>query len=206
MHAGSIDVVLFDLGGVLIDFGGVEPMKQLAGITSDDELWRRWLECPWVRDFERGRCSPGDFASGVVGDWGLSVDPRTFLDAFRSWPREPMPGADALLCSVRRTVPVGCLSNTNTLHWNDHFERWTLLDGFDFRFLSFEMGVIKPDREMFDRVSEVLTAPPGRVLFLDDNSINVDGAVAAGFRAVRVAGVDEARDALVDAGILPSVG
>ena len=117
-----------------------------------------------------------------------------------------MPGADALLRSVRRTVPVGCLSNTNTLHWNDHFERWTLLDGFDFRFLSFEMGVIKPDREMFDRVSEVLTAPPGRVLFLDDNSINVDGAVAAGFRAVRVAGVDEARDALVDAGILPSVG
>lgn len=37
-------------------------------------------------------------------------------------------------------------------------------------------------------------------------SDNVDGAVAAGFHAVRVAGVDEARDALVDAGILSSVG
>ena len=65
MDARSVDVVLFDLGGVLIDFGGVGPMKELAGIASDEEVWRRWLGCRWVRDFERGRCSPEDFAAGV---------------------------------------------------------------------------------------------------------------------------------------------
>ena len=43
MDARSVDVVLFDLGGVLIDFGGVGPMKELSGITGDEELWRRWL-------------------------------------------------------------------------------------------------------------------------------------------------------------------
>ena len=54
----GIDVVLFDLGGVLVDFGGVEAMKELSGITDDDELWHRWLTCRWVREFER---------DGVIG-------------------------------------------------------------------------------------------------------------------------------------------
>jgi glucose-1-phosphatase len=202
VETGEIDVVLFDLGGVLIDFGGVAPMKALAGIESDDELWRRWLTCRWVRSFERGHCSADDFAAGVVGDWGLHVEPEAFLDAFRSWPGGPLPGADALLQSVQRAVPAGCLSNTNALHWGDQFSRWPILDAFDYLFLSFELGIVKPDRDVFDRVAQLLPAPPSRILFLDDNSLNVDGAVAAGFAAVQVRGVDEARDALVAAGVI----
>ena len=52
--SAPFDVVLFDLGGVLVDFGGVQAMKELSGITDDDELWHRWLTCRWVREFERG--------------------------------------------------------------------------------------------------------------------------------------------------------
>jgi glucose-1-phosphatase len=199
---GAIDVVLFDLGGVLIDFGGVAPMRELAGIESDDELWSRWLTCEWVRAFERGHCSADDFAAGVVRDWGLHVEPQVFLDAFRSWPGRSLPGAEALVQRVRRTVRAGCLSNTNAVHWDHHFARWPFIDALDFRFLSFELGMVKPDREMFDRVGELLPAPPSRVLFLDDNAINVEGATAAGFVAIQVRGVDEARQALVAAGIL----
>jgi HAD superfamily hydrolase (TIGR01509 family) len=175
VETGSIDVVLFDLGGVLIDFGGVGPMKELAGIESDDELWRRWLTCRWVRSFERGHCSKEDFATGVIGDWGLPVKPQTFLDAFRSWPRGPLPGADTLLRNVQRTAPAGCLSNTNALHWQDNFARWPILDAFDFRFLSFELGHVKPDQELFDHVAHLLPSSPSRVLFLDDNSVTSTG-------------------------------
>jgi HAD superfamily hydrolase (TIGR01509 family) len=202
VEIGEIEVVLFDLGGVLVDFGGVAPMRELAGIDSDDELWSRWLTCRWVRSFERGECSADDFATGVVGDWGLPVEPETFLDAFRSWPGGPLPGADALLRSVQRAVPAGCLSNTNALHWEHQFARWPILDAFDFRFLSFELGYVKPDRDVFDRVAQLLAAPPSRVLFLDDNALNVEGAAAAGFAAVHVRGVTEARQALVAAGVL----
>jgi HAD superfamily hydrolase (TIGR01509 family) len=200
--ARAVDVVLFDLGGVLIEFGGVAPMRELAGIESDDELWRRWLNCRWVRTFERGHCSAEDFAAGVVSDWSLPVEPQAFLDAFRSWPRGPLPGADALLQTVQRAVPAGCLSNTNALHWEHNFGRWPILDAFDFRFLSFELGMLKPDREVFDRVAQLVPAVPGRVLFLDDNSLNVEAAAAAGFAAVQVRGVAEARHALVTAGVL----
>ena len=103
---------------------------------------------------------------------------------------------------VRDEVPVGCLSNTNVLHWDDHFTEWPIFGEFDFRFLSFELGIVKPDRELFDRVAEMLPSPPDRVLFLDDNLINVEGATAAGFVSRVVRGVDEATDALVSAGLL----
>ncbi|MDQ1467832.1 MAG: glucose-phosphatase, partial [Actinomycetota bacterium] len=120
----------------------------------------------------------------------------------RSWPGGPLPGADALLQSVQRAMPAGCLSNTNALHWADQFSRWPILDAFDYLFLSFELGIVKPDRAVFDRVAQLLPAPPSRILFLDDNSLNIDGAVAAGFAAVQVRGVDEARAALVAAGVI----
>ncbi len=194
--------MLFDLGGVLIDFGGVGPMKELSGIERDDELWRRWLTCRWVRSFERGHCSMEDFATGVTGDWGLPIEPQAFLDAFRTWPGGPLPGAQTLLEHVQRRLPAGCLSNTNSLHWQDNYARYPILDAFDFTFLSFELGYVKPDQELFDHVAGLLPSPPSRVLFLDDNSLNVDGAAAAGFTAIQVRGVDEARQALVAIGVL----
>ena len=204
MDGAEIDIVLFDLGGVLIEFGGVDPMKVLAGIEDDDELWHRWLTCRWVREFERGRCGGETFAAGVVHDWNLTVTPAEFLESFAGWAAGVWPGAEALVAEVRARVPAGCLSNTNSLHWERNFARWPILGAFDYSFLSHELGVLKPDREVFDRVAAQLPAPPERVLFLDDNRLNVDGAIDAGFRAARVSGVDEARAALVAANVLDS--
>ena len=149
-----------------------------------------------------GECSPDEFADGVVGDWELSVEPAAFLDAFQSWPGGTLPGADELLSRVQQVVPAGCLSNTNALHWDQQFARWPILDAFDFRFLSFELGAVKPDRALFDRVAQLLPAPPERVLFLDDNVLNVDGARAAGLGAALARGVAEAEQALVAAGVI----
>jgi HAD superfamily hydrolase (TIGR01509 family) len=197
MAASSIDIVLFDLGGVLFEVGGVGAMRALAGVDSDDELWRRWLTCPWVRRFERGDCTTEEFAAGVVTEWKLPIDPAAFLGEFADWIGEPMAGATSLVGEVKARVPVGCLSNTNDLHWQGHFTRWPIFDDFSFRFLSFELGLVKPDRALFDEVAQRLPTARERVLFLDDNLLNVEGATAAGFRAAHVRGVDEARRSLI---------
>lgn len=196
--------MLFDLGGVLIELRGVEPMRALSGIENDDELWQRWLASPWVREFERGACSPQEFAAGMVSEWGLTVDPAAFLEVFAAWPIGPLTGAEELVETTRTSVSVGCLSNTNALHWEENFRHWPILHAFDHRFLSFELGLLKPDRDLFDRVDELLPASRERVLFLDDNLINVDGATDAGFAAAHVRGVAEARAALATAGVLKS--
>jgi glucose-1-phosphatase len=200
-RANAIDIVLFDLGGVLIDFGGIDAMKELSRIADDELLWHRWLSCPWVRRFERGQCSDAEFAAGMVDEWKLDVTPEDFLDQFQSWLGGPLPGAEVLLDDVRRTHPAGCLSNTNALHWDQNFARWPILEAFDFRFLSFQLGVVKPDRDLFERVAELLPVSADRVLFLDDNLVNVEGAREFGFVAAHVRGVDEARRALVDNGV-----
>jgi len=179
-------------------------MRDLSNIETDDELWARWLTCPWVREFERGGCSPEDFATGMVDEWELEISAATFLDAFAGWLGGPMPGAEDLVDDVRRVVPTGCLSNTNALHWQRHAAEWQMVKAFEYRFLSFELGVVKPDRDLFERVASLLPVPRERVLFLDDNPPNVEGASAAGFGAVRARGVDEARQALITAGVLAS--
>jgi len=203
--AEPVDLVLFDLGGVLIEVAGVRAMLELTGIASEEELWRRWLTCRWVRRFESGRCSETDFAAGVVADWQLELSPAAFLAAFQDWPTGPLPGAAELVAQTRASVATGCFSNTNALHWHDHIAAWPLTGLFDHRFLSFELGLLKPDTAAFAQVARLLEVPAERVLFLDDNAVNVAGAAAAGFQAARAAGVHEARQRLAEAAVLGTI-
>ncbi|MHB8452165.1 MAG: HAD-IA family hydrolase, partial [Mycobacteriales bacterium] len=81
---------------------------------------------------------------------------------------------------------------------------WPLLELFDHRFVSFQRGLLKPDVAVFAHVAEVLGLPPERVLFIDDNTVNVESATAVGFRAARASGLAEARERIVEAGVLPA--
>ena len=185
------EVVLFDLGGVLIRLGGVGPMGRLAGIDSEEEVWRRWLSCRWVRDFERGWCSNDEFAAGVVADWKLPISPADFLELFGSWPEGTYDGAEQLVSDVSARARVGCISNTNALHWAI-YETWPISNAFELSFLSHKLGLVKPDRELFQHVAGDIAVEPAKVVFLDDNEVNVSAARDVGFTAIRVRGVEEA--------------
>lgn len=198
----SVEIVLFDLGGVLLEVGGVGPMRELSGIETEGELWTRWLACRWVKQLEAGRCTPEEFAAGIVADWELPVSSAEFLATFGAWVNDPFPGASELVAATGDAARIGCLSNTNSYQWDAHFGDLPLIDAFEFRFLSFELGLVKPDRAIFEAVEAALPAPAGRVLFLDDNAVNVDAAASFGFVARHVRGVEEARRALVEAGVL----
>ena len=197
-----IELVLFDLGGVLIAPGGVAPMRELSGLDSDDALWTRWLSCRWVRRFEAGGCTPEEFAAGMVDDWELELEPAAFLRAFGGWPEPPYDGALELVAAVQAAVPAGFLSNANVLHWTANYQGIPLTEAFAYRFLSFELGLVKPDAAIFDAVAARLPVARRRVLFLDDNVRNVQAAEGAGFTTRHVRGIGAARDALVSAGVL----
>jgi len=67
MH--SLRVVLFDIGGVLVEPSGVNTMLAWMGNRiSAEELWRLWLTSPVVRAFETGKMTPDAFADRVIAD------------------------------------------------------------------------------------------------------------------------------------------
>src|SRR5512132_3470305 len=72
-HA-SIDTVIFDVGGVLVELTGVQQMLNwCGGRLTEAELWPLWLASPAVRAFEAGRCDAATFGSEVVREFALSV-------------------------------------------------------------------------------------------------------------------------------------
>jgi putative hydrolase of the HAD superfamily len=198
----AVQSVVFDLGGVLVELGGVREFGDMINEPDDAQVWARWLRSPWVRDYERGRCSSEAFARGLVEEFALSSSPSEFIEQFRAWPRGLLGGAHELVSGLADSVPVAWLSNTNELHWSHQADAFQLADLFPTRFLSHELGLIKPDREIYDHVVDALSLPADAVLFFDDNQLNVDAAREAGLRSERVQGPAAAREHLERYGLL----
>jgi len=66
-------------------------------------------------------------------------------------------------------------------------EQWGLLDLFDATVISTQIGAIKPDPKMYGAILQKLNADPGDCLFVDDRISNLEGAKAAGMKAVQMA-------------------
>lgn len=197
-----VQVVLFDLGGVLTEQGVTVGMCALAGLASEDEAFDRWLTCRWVRSFESGACTASEFAAGVVDDWSLSVSADEFLEAFRGWAIAPFAGSIELVRETATRVRVGCLSNTSAVHWEERVSCWGLAELFEFPILSYRLGLTKPDAEIFELAARMVGCEAQGILLLDDSATNVDAARRAGMRSALVRGVGQSRCALEATGVL----
>ena len=202
----QFDIILFDLGGVLIELSGVDRMLELCNhALSVDELWARWLASDGVRRFETGRASAEEFGAAMLAEFGLSIQAAQFLEEFTIWPKGVFPGSFDLLQQLSASYRLACLSNTNALHWPRVCDEMGLARYFEFTFASHLVGMLKPDLEIFRHVVEQLGVPPERILFLDDNQLNVASAQSAGMIARRVAGLAEVRIALAELGLITIV-
>lgn len=196
-------MVLFDLGGVLVELKGVPTMLTwLGNNVSVDELWRMWLSSPVVRRFETGRAAPDEFADEIIRAMSLPVGKEEFLSAFSSWLTGLYPGALDLVRSVPERFTLATLSNTSVLHWSRLMTEFKLEEAFDSHFASHLTGRIKPDAEAFEHVADTLGCKSSAIFFLDDNTLNVEAAKKVGMHAVRVQGPTEAQRALAEAGIV----
>lgn len=200
----TYQVILFDLGGVLVEVDSVAALQRVLGQQlSPEEVWQRWLTAStWVGTFESGQCTPEAFATGIVAEWGLAVTAEAFLNNFRYWPKRLFPGVQEMLALLARRCTLACLSNTNSIHW-PHIRDTLGLNGLLHRYyLSHEIGHLKPTRAAFEHVLADLRCPPSCVVFLDDNQLNVDAAQAVGIRAYRTVGIAEVQTALQSLALL----
>lgn len=196
----EINVVLFDLGGVLLDLR--DPYQTFGLAEADYDFHARWLASPTVRAYEKGQISVSEFGSTMAAELQLGVDGAEFLRRFDSWIEGVYAGAHELLDRVPAGVQKAVLSNINELHW-----QYVAADeGFTRRiekfFLSYQIGMIKPDPETFTYVTRMLGCQPKEILFIDDNPVNISAGLNAGFNAVHARGLPQVTAALQSFGIV----
>ena len=196
--------MLFDLGGVLIDFAGVSELSRLLPTGSTDaDVKARWLACPHSEAFGRGLLETEVFAERFVADWGVPLRSDRFLAEFRSWARGWLPGAVELLAELRPRFRLAVLSNCNPAHWDRLLDDFGVTAHVDAALSSHHLGLRKPDPAIYEAALDHLGVPAGDVLFFDDAAANVEAAIGIGMQAVVVDGPDAVRRCLVDRAWIP---
>ncbi len=195
----AVQVVLLDLGGVLLDLH--DPVATFGLDMHRDEFLEAWLLSPSVRKFERGDMTTSQFASAIVEEFALPYAPAEFVRRFESWPDAVYEGVPELLDSIGRRRQIALLSNTNEVHWNRHDIAGRLAPHLHEVFLSYQTQHLKPEPTAFEDVLQHFAVDADKILFLDDNPLNIDAARGCGMQARLTRGFDSLTQNLNQAGI-----
>ena len=192
---------MFDLGGVLIENITFDSLNDLLPEPQDTQtLQNKWLSSSAVRSFELGKISPIEFAESFIAEWNINLNADIFLEKFTSWPRGFYPGALEALHILRRQYRIGCLSNSNVLHWGKFGD---LKENFDIALASHLLGAIKPDDEAFIRTLDACDVEPSAMYFFDDSAANIHTASRLGIRAFTVECIAQLLKTLHEEHLLP---
>ena len=114
----DIKVILFDLGGVLIELDTFPVKPDWLGHLSQADVYRQWLEFPVARQYECGQISEKEFSTRVINEIPLNTSSDEFIKRFRAWPLRLYPGVLPMLSKLAEKHTIACLSNTNVSHWS----------------------------------------------------------------------------------------
>ncbi|OPG03566.1 HAD family phosphatase [Microbispora sp. GKU 823] len=188
MAIRPFDAVLCDFDGVLkfqdleqqaeIERAyGVEP-GTVARVTGESALVVPALTGLVTR--EEWLASAVPVLAGLVGSAARASALTDDWVAARTWADEEVL---ALLMRARARVPVVLVSNA-TSELAAHLRELELHDAFDHVVSSYDVGVAKPDRRIFEIAARHAGVPPERCLFVDDRAENVDAARVLGMTGV----------------------
>lgn len=192
MADANIQLVIFDLGGVLIRLcdgwdhacrlAGVTPSKPLAGADMDRVI-------RLVHEEEVGALEPGTFYDMAGPLLGLTA--AQTLAMSNAWLCGGYPGIDGLIDSVNDAgLQTACLSNTNDNHWRamtDSGHRNGLpLDRLNHLFASHLVKDRKPNATIYQHVERATDTPAECILFFDDSAENIAAANAQGWHTCHV--------------------
>ena len=91
--------------------------------------------------------------------------------------------------SLKDKCYIGILSDL-TLFDKERLDHQVHLENYDYVFLSFEMGLKKPNVELFKLVQSKLQFKTKDILFIDDRKVNVEAALAFGWNAFQATGLE----------------
>jgi len=193
------DVILFDVGGVLLT-NGWDHCERAAVLNHFD------LE---IAEFERRHPEPNNawerdlIDAETYLDETVFYEPRSFtheefLSAIFAQSVELPNGGLGILKELASSgkYMLGCLNN-EAREPNEHrFSKFDLRQYFEVALSSCYVGLRKPKAAIYRRALDILGARPERILFIDDRQENVAAAAAAGMKTIRFNGADTLRQEL----------
>jgi FMN phosphatase YigB (HAD superfamily) len=166
------------------------PLRAASWVASEEAKAQRRAA---IDAYQRGRCSTADYCVRLAQALGGLYDEREVARVHDAWLLEQYPGVEQLveeLGSDPRLV-TACLSNTNASHWrrlrsDDQTAEYPACNRLQECFVSHELGLLKPEAEIYHRVREQLDVAAEQILFFDDSRNNVEAARRAGWLAEQI--------------------
>ena len=186
-----VKAIVFDLGGVLIDLDGercVRAFREILGYERITELLDLSHQKGIYGEMEAGRLTADEFRAEILRESRPGCVPADVDRAMAGLLTGLDPAKVPLLERLARDYAIYGLTNNNEIsvkRMHDIYEE----NGLDWQhvfrkeFISCRMKLMKPSREIFDAAAAEIGLPPEEILFIDDSQRNVDGAVAAGWKA-----------------------
>ena len=199
-----VKAVVFDLGGVLIDW---DPRYLYRKLLDDEAAVEEFLATvctpEWNAEQDRGR----PFAEGVAELVVRHPAHAAAITAYHErWPEMlggDIAGTVELLAELRAAgVPVYALTNWSAETFGIARERFEFLEWFDGVLVSGEERMIKPDPAIFRLLLDRFGLDPGATFYIDDSPANVAAADRIGFDAVRFTSPAQLRRDLEARGLL----
>jgi putative hydrolase of the HAD superfamily len=199
------DVILFDVGGVLLTNGWDHGERAAAMEHFDLDLGA----------FEARHAAPYDaWERGILPlkaylDTTVFYEPRNFTrDEFFEFmltQSKVLPdGAMGILAELAASHEclVGVLNNEARETNEYRLEKFGVRALVNVALSSCYLGLRKPDLVIYKRALDILGRPPERILFIDDREENVAGAEAVGMKGIRFEGAEALRSELAKLGVI----
>lgn len=195
MVTTETEAIIFDLGGVLINLDYQLTSKAFIdlGLTDFDATYSQLQQTDLFDRFETGAISSFHFINRLLDQLPQGTSGNKVVHAWNAmildFPAERL----AWLLEMKQRYRIFLLSNTNTLHMEavrrsleKTVSHQRLEDYFERVYLSCEMGLRKPNAEIFSRVCEEQGLNPATTVFIDDSPQHVEGAATIGLQAIHL--------------------
>jgi FMN phosphatase YigB (HAD superfamily) len=194
--------VIFDIGGVLLDFDHMRACRALAEQCSlvAEEVYEKVFTSGLEAAYDRGMPT-GEFYGECMRRLSVDIPFERFSllwsDIFREKPdvREIV---EVLAGRTRLFI----LSNTNPLHYEFAVKKFTFLrEFFEASFLSYEIGETKPSLVVYRTVIEKTGLLPSELFYIDDHEEYAEAARSLGIPSVRFTTAGLLKDKLSELGL-----
>jgi epoxide hydrolase-like predicted phosphatase len=195
----TVEALLFDLGGVLIDIDFKRALHEWTAISSlsFEELREAFQHNLPYRQHETGELSTKDYFNSLRLSLKLDGSYEQIAAGWNSILVAEISETVEAVRKARMKYPCYVFTNSNPTHqlaWRSRFPQ--VVASFDRVFVSSEIGLRKPERAAFELIAREIGVAPGSIMFFDDLLENVTGALEAGLLAVHVQSPADVQDAL----------